>query len=132
MCVPYLDARWFTREEILAVLRHHCGTNFSRRDYKKMAEIQDGPDSNADTKKVDISALAHSDPCIKVKEASMAKPREQAVEFAKNNEPPFRMPAFFFFISILLSFAERALCRTLLANSKGPQCPCASLSSRVP
>jgi hypothetical protein len=39
---------------------------------------------------------------------------------------------YFILISNLLSFAERSLCRTLLANSKGPQCPCASLSSRVP
>jgi len=93
MCVPYIDAQWFTREEILAVLRHHSGTNFSRRDYKKMAEIQDGPDNNADTKKVDISALAHSDASIKVKEAAIAKPREQTVEIDKDDEPPFRMPA---------------------------------------
>lgn len=80
--MPCLDARWFTREEILAVLRHHSGTNFSRRDYKKMAEIQDGPDN-----------IAHSDPSIKAKEAAMAKPQEQAVEIDKDNEPPFRMPA---------------------------------------
>ncbi|OJA10338.1 hypothetical protein AZE42_07345 [Rhizopogon vesiculosus] len=64
------DARWYTREEVLAVLRHRSGTNFSRREYKKMAEIQDGPDTNADTNKA----------------------QEQSAEVDKDDEPPFRMP----------------------------------------
>lgn len=63
------DARWYTREEILAVLRHPSGTDFSRRDYKKIAEIQDGPDNNT------------------------AKPQEQFVEVHNDDEPLFRMPA---------------------------------------
>lgn len=36
------DARWFTREEILAILNHKSGTRFGKADYKKMAEITDG------------------------------------------------------------------------------------------
>ncbi|KAJ8588521.1 hypothetical protein M405DRAFT_740123, partial [Rhizopogon salebrosus TDB-379] len=58
------DARWYTREEVLAVLRHRSGTNFSRRDYKNMAAIQD----------------------------AMTKPQEQSVLIDKDDEPPFRMP----------------------------------------
>ncbi|KAG2148690.1 NUDIX hydrolase domain-like protein [Suillus bovinus] len=64
------DARWYTREEILAVLRHSSGTQFSRSDYKKIAEIQDGPDDSS----------------------ASAKPQEQLVE-VNNDEPPFRVPA---------------------------------------
>jgi len=41
------DARWFTREEILAVLNHKSGTRFSEADYKKIAEITEGS-SNAE------------------------------------------------------------------------------------
>lgn len=65
------DARWYTREEILAVLRHASGTRFSRRDYKKIAEIQDGPDNNP----------------------APAKSQEQSVEVNSNDEPPFKIPA---------------------------------------
>jgi len=85
------DARWYTREEVLAVLRHRSGTDFSRRDYKAMAAIQDGPDANSDANKAQagIAALAHSDPSIMAKEAAMAKPQEQV---DKGDEPPFRMP----------------------------------------
>jgi NAD+ diphosphatase len=89
-----LDARWYTREEVLAVLRHRSGTNFSRRDYKNMAAIQDGPDVSADANKAQAgtAALAHSDPSIKAKEAAMTKPQEQSVLVDKDDEPPFRMP----------------------------------------
>ncbi|KAG0696954.1 NUDIX hydrolase domain-like protein [Suillus ampliporus] len=88
------DAGWYTREEVLAVLRHTSGTNMSRRDYKKMAEIQDGPDSKpaaTDTQSGTVS-LVHSDPSIKAKEAAMTKPQERSVEDNTDDEPPFRMP----------------------------------------
>ncbi|KAG9126797.1 nucleolar DEAD-box protein required for synthesis of 60S ribosomal subunit [Ceratobasidium sp. 392] len=35
------DARWFTREEVLAVLDHPEGTNIRRREYKNFDEAQD-------------------------------------------------------------------------------------------
>ncbi|KAG8754220.1 NADH pyrophosphatase [Ceratobasidium sp. 428] len=35
------DARWFTREEVLAVLAHPEGTNIRRREYKNFDEAQD-------------------------------------------------------------------------------------------
>ncbi|KAG1806096.1 NUDIX hydrolase domain-like protein [Suillus subaureus] len=62
------DARWYTREEILAVLRHASGTHFSRRDHQKLGEIQDGPDNNPMS-------------------------QDQSVEVNNNDEPPFRIPA---------------------------------------
>ncbi len=36
-----LDARWFTREEILAILEHKDGTSFTRSDYKQMASMDE-------------------------------------------------------------------------------------------
>ena len=39
---PSLDARWFTREEILAILSHKSGTRFDKADYKKSGENTEG------------------------------------------------------------------------------------------
>jgi NAD+ diphosphatase len=36
-----LDAKWFTREEVLAVLEHKEGTNFTSSDYKQIASIDE-------------------------------------------------------------------------------------------
>ncbi|KAG1767451.1 NUDIX hydrolase domain-like protein [Suillus occidentalis] len=55
----------------LPVIRHASGTHFSRRDYKKIAEIQDGPDNNP----------------------APAKSQEEPVEVNPNDEPPFKIPA---------------------------------------
>jgi len=82
VCVS--DARWYTRAEILAVLRHPVGTYFSRRDYKKMAEIQDGTGNSTDASKAEGGTTT---------QAPMAKIQEQSVEVDKDDEPPFRMPA---------------------------------------
>jgi NAD+ diphosphatase len=38
----FLDARWYTRDEVLAVLQHEKGTDFTRSDYKQMASIEEG------------------------------------------------------------------------------------------
>ncbi|KAH7920621.1 hypothetical protein BV22DRAFT_1039621 [Leucogyrophana mollusca] len=65
------DARWYTRDEILAVLAHPTGTNFSRRDYKQIAELQEGADS---------------------KDAASTRPQEQIAAASKDDDPPFRMP----------------------------------------
>jgi NAD+ diphosphatase len=37
----FSDAKWFTRDEVLAVLAHPDGTNIRRREYKKFDEAQD-------------------------------------------------------------------------------------------
>ncbi|KAG9074169.1 NADH pyrophosphatase [Ceratobasidium sp. UAMH 11750] len=42
------DARWFTREEVLAVLAHPEGTNIRRREYKRFDETQDQSTKAAD------------------------------------------------------------------------------------
>jgi len=53
------DARWFTREEILAILNHKSGTRFGKADYKKMTEITEGH-SNAEQKST-MQALTPAD-----------------------------------------------------------------------
>ncbi|EGO00387.1 hypothetical protein SERLA73DRAFT_180970 [Serpula lacrymans var. lacrymans S7.3] len=85
------DARWYTREEVLAVLAHPTGTNFTRRDYKQIAEIQEGSNNSSDTQQ-GAAALAHSDPTIKAKEEASAMAKQQGVAVHKDEEPPFRMP----------------------------------------
>jgi NAD+ diphosphatase len=37
----FLDARWYTRDEVLAVLQHEGGTRFTRSDYKQIASIDE-------------------------------------------------------------------------------------------
>ena len=83
-----LDARWYTREEILAVLRHPSGTNFSKREYKAMDDDANGDQQHA------AAALAHSDPGITAKEGLNAEVNrvEPQVGAAGDNEPPFRVP----------------------------------------
>ncbi|KAL0955787.1 hypothetical protein HGRIS_002001 [Hohenbuehelia grisea] len=83
------DARWYTREEILAVLNHQSGTYFSARDHKVMSSLQENrnnlqSDSNQST---GAAALAHSDPSIQAAE----KPVENSIP-ASDMEPPFRLP----------------------------------------
>ncbi|OAX36523.1 hypothetical protein K503DRAFT_291783 [Rhizopogon vinicolor AM-OR11-026] len=90
------DARWYTREEVLSVLRHRSGTNFSRREYKKMAEIQDGPDNNADA----------------------SKAQEQSVEVDKDDEPPFRMPPVTAIAGVLIQHWAEG--KTLLEDNTNP------------
>jgi len=88
------DAQWYTREEILAVLRHPSGTNFGRRDYKVMNDIQNGPSQDKDKSQQDAAALAHSDPSITAKEGLSAKVNTAETPMETNNEdePPFRVP----------------------------------------
>ncbi|ELU41680.1 ATP-dependent RNA helicase drs1 [Rhizoctonia solani AG-1 IA] len=62
-----LDAKWFTREEVLAVLAHPDGTNIRRREYKNFDEAQDHSAKSA-------TAAGSIDP--------------QPL----NDQPPFRVP----------------------------------------
>ncbi|KAJ3575274.1 hypothetical protein NP233_g1197 [Leucocoprinus birnbaumii] len=67
-----VDARWFTREEILAVLNHRSGTYLSGRDYKKIGDSLDKKDDP------NVKALA---PGAKVEDT---KPQA--------DDPPFKIP----------------------------------------
>lgn len=44
-----LDAKWYTREEVLAVLNHAEGTNITRNDHRKLAAAQEEKGSATST-----------------------------------------------------------------------------------
>ncbi|KAJ6593382.1 NUDIX hydrolase domain-like protein [Mycena capillaripes] len=58
-----MDARWYTRDEVLEVLNHKLGTRFSTTDHKKLSDVENGTTS------------------------AEVKPVEPVVD-----EPPFRVP----------------------------------------
>ncbi|KAG5341515.1 hypothetical protein C0989_009876 [Termitomyces sp. Mn162] len=65
-----VDARWFSRSEILDVLRHPVGGKFGSNEYRKMAES---------TEERDTQHTPHLNPTYEDKAT-------------KDNEPPFRLP----------------------------------------
>ncbi|KII92689.1 hypothetical protein PLICRDRAFT_172748 [Plicaturopsis crispa FD-325 SS-3] len=65
------DAQWFTRAEVLKVLNHKSGTNFTRKDYKTMEEITEGRSNTV---------------------ANASQREEIAAKAAAEDEPPFRVP----------------------------------------
>ena len=88
------DARWFTRQEVEAVLNHKSGTRFGRSDYKKMNEITDGPTQDAkdakdakDTK--DITKLDAAAQALTPLDPTKPKPHPMPED---DGQPPFRLP----------------------------------------
>src|SRR5712675_1310777 len=87
--VPYLpwlnlvpDAKWYTREEVLAVLQHKGGTNFTRSDYKQMASIDER-----------VNVKVSGDPLGGDATINDSQTRDTAALLAHHdNEPPFRIP----------------------------------------
>ncbi|KAH9484377.1 NAD-capped RNA hydrolase [Psilocybe cubensis] len=81
-----VDARWFSREEVRAVLNHNTGTTFRKADYKKMAEIVDGR-PNTEQK------LAAEPAAVALTPSEVSTPAvEQTQEAIVTEEPPFRLP----------------------------------------
>ncbi|KAF5355066.1 hypothetical protein D9756_005512 [Leucocoprinus leucothites] len=68
-----VDARWYTREEILAVLNHKSGTYFSSRDYKQLGDSLEGKQDDPNVKALAPGANVNG-----------AKP--------VIDEPPFKLP----------------------------------------
>lgn len=65
-----VDARWYTRQEVLYVLNHPAGTRFTRTDVKKMTEITEGKQDD-----------------------SQPSPASVPPEAARTEgDPPFRLP----------------------------------------
>ena len=77
----YIDARWFTREEVRSVLKHRAGTRFEKSDYKKMNEMTDGQ-SNLEQK-------AHVDSMMQALTPAESTTTRQT---SYSDEPPFRLP----------------------------------------
>ncbi|KAK1234594.1 NADH pyrophosphatase [Marasmius sp. AFHP31] len=101
-----MDAKWYTREEILEVLAHQTGT---RLDFKKFSQTE----AQAEKAQSDLlqkqqqqwraqqeqpgegaGALAHSDPNIVAKQAIEKQPGADAAlgVSAVSDEPAFRVP----------------------------------------
>lgn len=78
----YVDARWFSRDEVRAVLRHRAGTRFDKSDYKKMNEVTEGQ-SNLEQKVGVDSAMQALTP---------AESKSTPQQLSYDDEPPFRLP----------------------------------------
>jgi len=79
----FLDARWYTRDEVLAVLQHKKGTDFTRSDYKQMASIDEGAKVNASV----------DDPLGGDAAVGDSQSRDTPVLVTHDDiEPPFRVP----------------------------------------
>ncbi|KAG6857743.1 hypothetical protein H0H87_004159 [Tephrocybe sp. NHM501043] len=70
-----VDARWFSRSEILDVLGHPIGGKFGSNEYRKMAESTEGRNSNN-------QQTPHLNPTYEDKPAAGVK----------RDDPPFRLP----------------------------------------
>ncbi len=78
----FLDARWYTRDEVLAVLQHQEGTHFTRSDYKQMAGIE------GVNVKVSVDDPLGGDAAVRDSQARDAP----ALVAHDGIEPPFRVP----------------------------------------
>ncbi|KAF5386214.1 hypothetical protein D9615_002316 [Tricholomella constricta] len=65
-----VDAQWYTRDEIRAVLSHPIGGRFGSAEYKKMAESTEGRNS----------------------QQGQSAPLQNSLHEAKVGDPPFRLP----------------------------------------
>ncbi|KAI0066000.1 hypothetical protein BV25DRAFT_1797206 [Artomyces pyxidatus] len=88
------DARWYTRDEVIRVLEHANGVNFTRRDYKTM---NDAVDERPNV----ITAKQPADPLGGDAAVAASQAKEGAVLAGKvdseapagaADEPPFRVP----------------------------------------
>jgi NAD+ diphosphatase len=98
---PLSDARWYTRDEILAVLRHPTGATLTRRDNQELAKIEAGADKAAGSGGDGAGALAHSDPSIRAQQTGRPDPAQ--APSASAGEPPFRVPPLTAIAGVLIS-----------------------------
>jgi NAD+ diphosphatase len=90
----FLDARWFTRDEVLAVLQHEEGTSFTKNDYKQMASIEE---------RVNVK-VSVSDPLGGDAAVNDSQTQEASDLVVPNSiEPPFRVPARVAIAGVLIS-----------------------------
>ncbi|KZT10914.1 uncharacterized protein LAESUDRAFT_721313 [Laetiporus sulphureus 93-53] len=79
------DAKWYTREEILAVLNHSQGTNITRGDHRTLAQAQEERDSSKEAAVSTANALAGDAVTDEEKKRKAQAPEEPS-------ELPFRLP----------------------------------------
>jgi NAD+ diphosphatase len=76
----YVDAKWFTRDEVRSVLEHNSGTRFDKSDYKKMNEMSEG--------RSNLGQNAKEDSAIQVLTPTESKSTPKQY----GDEPPFKLP----------------------------------------
>ncbi|KAI0948968.1 hypothetical protein AcW1_008696 [Taiwanofungus camphoratus] len=92
------DARWYTREEVLAVLSHAEGTNLSGRDHRQIAAAQQGGNNMSD------KAAAVSTANALAGDAVPSEEKEQSAKAAATpTEVPFRLPPLTAIAGVLVS-----------------------------
>ena len=82
MIVP--DARWFTREEVKAVLDHKTGTHFNREENRKMTDYTEGRLNTTQEQKVKLEPAAQA---LTPAEITSTKAKDIV-----SDDPPFRLP----------------------------------------
>ena len=81
----YIDAKWFTRDEVRSVLEHNSGTRFDKSDYKKMNEMTEGLSNLEQNAKLEV------DPAIQVLTPSESKSTPKLPSYG--DKPPFKVPS---------------------------------------
>ncbi|TFK21991.1 NAD+ diphosphatase [Coprinopsis marcescibilis] len=80
-----VDARWYTRDEVRAVLNHRAGTKFGNSDYKRLNEIVEG---KKDGDQASATAAATAFTPVEDDKAKASAPQVGS----EVDEPPFRVP----------------------------------------
>ncbi|CCL99656.1 uncharacterized protein FIBRA_01676 [Fibroporia radiculosa] len=88
------DARWCTREEILAILNHADGTNITNRDHRKLAAAQEERDHTV--KKVSTANALAGD-------AVQSGEGDRATAVDPLSEVPFKIPPVTAIAGVLIS-----------------------------
>jgi len=81
-----LDAQWFTRQEILAILNHKSDTIFSKTDYKELAGNTEG---RSNTEKSTLDPTPQASAPTDTARTPQPRPAERRPSW---NELPFRLP----------------------------------------
>lgn len=81
-----IDARWYTRDEIIAVFNHPTGTGLTARDNKAINDRLNNRDNRANRAEM-------PDAWANTPGSTLAsKPTPAEVNPSSGNEPPFKMP----------------------------------------
>ena len=81
----YVDAKWFTRDEVRSVLEHKAGTRFDKSDYKTMNEMTEGRSNLEEIPKVDSDSAA-------IQVLTPAESKTTPKQPSYSDEPPFKLP----------------------------------------
>lgn len=84
-----IDARWYTRDEIIAVFNHPTGTGLTARDNKAINDRLNNRDNRAPAaNRAEMPDAWANNPGSTL----ASKPTPAEVNPSSGNEPPFKMP----------------------------------------